>query len=347
MSDQSGPVTADDVLDVVAAAVAALRVGSRGDWRGSAGDLEWDCWETTEHVADDLVFYAAQLGVPGYGDYLPLEASARRPGGEPNAIRSDPAVGPGGLFAVLTAAGALLAAMVRVAPPGTRGHHSFGPADAEASAAMGVLETLVHTRDIAQGLGVAWEPDQGMCARVLARLMPEVEPADDPWTTLLWACGRIALPGRPRREDWRWDNTTRVSRTEREIGLVTLVVPDYDHAIAFYVDAIGFAPVEDTDLGDGKRWVVVGPPGGLGTRLLLAQADGDAERARIGDQTGGRVALFLLTSDFDADHARMRAAGVEFLEEPRREPYGTVAVFADPYGNKWDLIEHTGTNAVV
>jgi catechol 2,3-dioxygenase-like lactoylglutathione lyase family enzyme len=338
MIEDAGRVTADDVTDVVAAAVAALRVGAGGDWWGRAGDLEWDCWETTEHVADDLVFYAAQLGSPGYPSYLPLEARVRKPGGEENVIRADPAAGPEGLFAVLTAAGALLAAMVRVAPPGARGFHSFGPADAEASAAMGVLETLVHTRDIAQGLGVAWEPDHGVCARVLARLMPEVEPAGDPWTTLLWACGRIALPDRPRREGWRWTNDGPVRAVQR-IGQITLLVPDYDQAIAFYVDAVGFALAEDTTMGDGKRWVVVTPPGGHGASLLLARAEGEAQRARIGDQTGGRVALFLSTSDFAADHARMRAAGVEFLEEPRREPYGTVAVFTDPFGTTWDLIQ--------
>jgi catechol 2,3-dioxygenase-like lactoylglutathione lyase family enzyme len=122
------------------------------------------------------------------------------------------------------------------------------------------------------------------------------------------------------------------------IGSVTLVVRDYDEAIAFYVGAVGFALVEDTDLGDGKRWVLVAPAEGE-TTLLLAQASGTEQLARVGDQTGGRVALFLETDDFEADHARMRTAGVRFLEEPRHEAYGTVAVFEDLYGNRWDLIE--------
>jgi catechol 2,3-dioxygenase-like lactoylglutathione lyase family enzyme len=122
------------------------------------------------------------------------------------------------------------------------------------------------------------------------------------------------------------------------ISLVTLVVADYDEAIAFYVDQVGFRLVEDVDQGDGKRWVVVAPPGD-GPGLLLARADGPAQAARVGDQTGGRVALFLTTSTFDADHVRMQDAGVRFVEEPRREPYGTVAVFEDLYGNRWDLIE--------
>ena len=104
------PVTADDVLDAAAATVTALRAGADRDWWGHAGELEWDCWETVEHIADDLVFYGAQLGAPGHHTYLPLEATARKPGGEANVIRADPAAGPEGLFAVLTASAALLVA---------------------------------------------------------------------------------------------------------------------------------------------------------------------------------------------------------------------------------------------
>ncbi|MEU3183693.1 VOC family protein [Streptomyces sp. NPDC006923] len=125
------------------------------------------------------------------------------------------------------------------------------------------------------------------------------------------------------------------------IALVTLVVDDYDRAIAFYTDALGFRLAEDTDRGDGSRWVVVSPPGsGHGsTGLLLARAKDDTQRARIGAQTGGRVGFFLHTEDFARDHARMLAAGVRFLEEPRHEPYGSVAVFEDLYGNRWDLLQ--------
>lgn len=122
------------------------------------------------------------------------------------------------------------------------------------------------------------------------------------------------------------------------IGAVTLLVRDYDEAIAFYTGALGFALVEDTDLGDGKRWVLVAPGDGE-TTLVLARASGQEQEARVGDQTGGRVALFLETDDFAAAHDRMRAAGVRFLEAPRHEGYGTVAVFEDLYGNRWDLIE--------
>lgn len=123
----------------------------------------------------------------------------------------------------------------------------------------------------------------------------------------------------------------------QQLALVTLVVRDYDEAIRFYVDIVGFELREDSDLGGGKRWVVVGPPGGAG--LLLARAADDRQLARVGDQTGGRVALFLTTDDFAADHARMLAAGVRFVEAPRHEAYGVVAVFEDLYGNRWDLIE--------
>ncbi|MFI9822185.1 VOC family protein [Streptomyces sp. NPDC052013] len=126
----------------------------------------------------------------------------------------------------------------------------------------------------------------------------------------------------------------------RRVALVTLVVDDYDEAIRFYTGALGFRLVEDSPRGDGSRWVVVTPDGeGAGTGLLLARATGERQRARVGDQTGGRVGFFLHTDDFDRDHARMTGAGVVFLEEPRREPYGMVAVFQDLYGNRWDLLQ--------
>ncbi len=123
--------------------------------------------------------------------------------------------------------------------------------------------------------------------------------------------------------------------------LVTLVVDDYDRAKAFYCDALGFDCLADEAQPEGKRWVVVRPKGEEGAALLLAQAASNSQRAAIGNQTGGRVGFFLKTDDFARDHAAMRAKGVRFLEEPRQEVYGTVAVFADPYGNTWDLIQHS------
>jgi catechol 2,3-dioxygenase-like lactoylglutathione lyase family enzyme len=120
------------------------------------------------------------------------------------------------------------------------------------------------------------------------------------------------------------------------ISALALVVPDYDTAIAFYVGKLGFRLCEDVDQG-AKRWVTVEPSGG-GTRMVLARAEGAAQVAAIGNQTGGRVFLFLQTDDFARDHAAMTAAGVVFEEAPRHEPYGTVAVWRDPFGNRWDLI---------
>lgn len=124
-----------------------------------------------------------------------------------------------------------------------------------------------------------------------------------------------------------------------KIAAVTLVVPDYDEAIAHYCDGLGFDLIEDTDLGDGKRWVLIAPPGATETRLLLGKASTDAQRAAIGNQTGGRVFLILFTDDFARDHAQFSAAGAVFTEAPRHEPYGTVAVFRDKFGNLWDLLE--------
>ncbi|HTV69494.1 MAG TPA: VOC family protein [Rhizobiaceae bacterium] len=126
------------------------------------------------------------------------------------------------------------------------------------------------------------------------------------------------------------------------IATVALVVRDYDEAISWYTEKLGFSLAEDVPLGEGKRWVVVAPAGGMGARLLLAKADGESQTARVGDQTGGRVFLFLETDDFARDHDAMRARGVEFREEPRHEAYGMVAVFADLYGNLWDLLQPKG-----
>lgn len=121
------------------------------------------------------------------------------------------------------------------------------------------------------------------------------------------------------------------------LSTVSLLVPDYDAAITFFA-SIGFECLEDTDLGGGKRWVRVAPPGAE-TAILLAQAQGDDQEKAIGDQCGGRVWLILETQDFETDHAMMLAAGVTFEEAPRDEPYGKVAVWRDPWGNRWDLIE--------
>lgn len=128
----------------------------------------------------------------------------------------------------------------------------------------------------------------------------------------------------------------------RTIVHVALVVRDYDEAIDFYTRALGFELIEDTALGDGKRWVLVAPSSGSGTSILLARATGDAQLSRVGDQTGGRVFLFLHTDDFRRDYRLFESRGVRFVREPREETYGTVAVFEDLYGNRWDLLEPAG-----
>ena len=126
---------------------------------------------------------------------------------------------------------------------------------------------------------------------------------------------------------------------KRHIGSITLLVRDYDEAIAYYTRALGFELLEDTPLGDGKRWVRVAPSGTNETALLLAKASTEGQAAHVGNQSGGRVGFFLHTDDFHRDHAAMTARGVRFLEAPRSEPYGNVAVFEDLYGNRWDLLE--------
>ncbi len=129
------------------------------------------------------------------------------------------------------------------------------------------------------------------------------------------------------------------------IATVTLVVDDYDRAIAWYTEKLGFVLIADTPLDGGKRWVLVAPSAAAGARLLLAKADGARQAERIGDQTGGRVGFFLETDDFARDHAAFLARGVVFREEPRQESYATVAVFEDLYGNLWDLLQPKGWGA--
>jgi catechol 2,3-dioxygenase-like lactoylglutathione lyase family enzyme len=130
----------------------------------------------------------------------------------------------------------------------------------------------------------------------------------------------------------------------QKIGSISLLVRDYDEAISFYTNKLHFNLVEDTDLGGGKRWVLVAPPGSAEACLLLARATSPAQESRIGHQTGGRVFLFLHTDNFWRDYQDMKVNGVRFLEEPRMESYGTVAVFEDIYGNKWDLLEPKTSN---
>jgi hypothetical protein len=205
------PVTAYDLERAVFLAVDTLRQAHDADWQAKAGSLEWTCWETVEHLADDLFQYATQLGprVPPMDDDVPFDWQPRRPGGPSNIVYADPDAGPDGLLQVLEASGALLVSMVRTKPPEVLSYHGYGASDPEGFAAMGTVETIVHLHDIAAGLGLSWEPPGELCDRVLYRLFPDAPADPDRWRTLLWATGRADLPGHERRTTWRWNGTPR------------------------------------------------------------------------------------------------------------------------------------------
>lgn len=202
----SDPVTAADVEQAVAAAVAAIRGAAVPDWDARAGVLAWDCWQTVEHMSDDLFAYAAQLGPknPPLKDPVPFACETRRPGGPASAIFADLSSGPTGLLQVFEATGALLVAMVATSPTHLTADRPFGVADPGGfAAAMGVMEVLVHTHDVAQGLGFTWAPPGELCRRALDRPFPSAPADTDPWPTLLWATGRGELSGHPALTSWR------------------------------------------------------------------------------------------------------------------------------------------------
>ncbi|MCX4665268.1 DinB family protein [Streptomyces sp. NBC_01381] len=206
-----GPVTADDLDRSVQLALATLRGAPAEAWHGKAGGLRWTCWETVEHLSDDYFAYAAQLGPrkPSLDGPVPFVWEPRQTDGPWNAIHADREAGPEGLLQVLEASGAMLTAMVRTAPPELRSFHGFGVSDPEGFAAMGIVETVVHTYDLAEGLGLEWEPPADVCERVLHRLFRDVPSGAEPWVTLLWATGRGELPGEERRTSWRWYGEVR------------------------------------------------------------------------------------------------------------------------------------------
>jgi hypothetical protein len=204
------PVTAADVELAVALAADALNGALEQDWRVPAGGLDWDCRETVEHMADDLFAYAGQLGPrrPPRDTYVPF-AWQRRPGGPALTIFADAGTENAGLVQVFEACGAFLTSLVATAPPGTRAWHPMGLADPEGFAAMGVVEVLVHMRDVAAGLGFGWTPPEELCGRVLYRLFPGAPAGTPRWETLLWATGRGEVAGRERLGEWRWHAAPR------------------------------------------------------------------------------------------------------------------------------------------
>ena len=189
------PVTADDLERAVDLVVAALRHAEDLDWSVPAGSLEWDCRRTADHLGRCLIAYASQLAVQPADRYVLFTASA------------EDSARPAEMLEFVQAGGRLLATMVRTSPPATRAYHPSGTSDPEGFAGMGCVETLIHGHDIATGLGLALEPARDMCARVLARMFPDLaagEPEADPWQALRYATGRVALPDSPQLSSWRW-----------------------------------------------------------------------------------------------------------------------------------------------
>jgi len=187
----------DRVEEAVAGTVALLRTATDRDWEAvKAGQLAWSCRETAEHIASDLIAYAGQLAGRAAEAYVPFEIVMED--GTDNA----------GVLDVIETTGALLAATVRTTPREARAFHPypFRSANREGFAAMGVAEVLLHTHDIAEGLGLPYEPPGALCEDVLTRIFPQVQPGPDPWRTLLWATGRGDLPGRAAVTEWRWHN---------------------------------------------------------------------------------------------------------------------------------------------
>lgn len=187
-------VVAEDVVCAINTACSFLADVAERDWSLAAGDLTWTCRATAEHIASDLIAYAGQLiGEPSSG-FVPFDIQV-----EAEATNH-------GLVSVIRTTGGLLAAAVATVAASARGWHPHGMGDREAFAAMGIVETFVHTRDIAQGLGLNWSAPEDLCEKVLFRLFPDRPKQDAPWPTLLWCTGRTDLGRLPRQAAWRWQN---------------------------------------------------------------------------------------------------------------------------------------------
>jgi hypothetical protein len=185
-------VTADDLDAAISIMVDTLRPATDRDWSAPAGALEWDCWHTAEHIGDVLMSYACQLAARPTTRYVRFLASAEKE------------ASPAEVLEFAEAGGRILTATVRTAPPHIRAYHPTGMADPEGFAGLGCIEALAHGHDIAQGLGLALDPPRDVCTRLLTRMFPAADPADaDPWTALLWATGRVELPGHSLVGRWR------------------------------------------------------------------------------------------------------------------------------------------------
>jgi hypothetical protein len=200
-------VDADDVTRTVAPARDALAGATDPDWDVPAGTLAWTCWETVEHMGDDLFTYAAQPGPsrPSVTTHVPTGWQRRREGGPALTVFVDRAEGPSGRIEVFETCGAMLAAMVATVPADRVSFHNYGPSDPSGFAAMGMVEVLVHMHDVAGGLGSHWKPPADLCAGARRRLFPAAPGGGDPGETRLDVTGR----GPGSREDWKWDGTPR------------------------------------------------------------------------------------------------------------------------------------------
>ncbi|MCU7730533.1 hypothetical protein ODJ79_43040, partial [Actinoplanes sp. KI2] len=202
---------ADDVARATRLALETLAAATHLDWQQPAGSLEWSCWETVEHMSDDLFAYAAQLGPanPSTSTHVPFGWQRRRAGGPALTIFVNPAEGPSALLEVFEACGAMLVAMIDAAPADRLSFHAYGPSDPSGFAAMGVVEILVHMHDVAAGLDLAWTPPPDLCSGALRRLFRSAPSGNEPWRTLLWATGRADLPGLSAQTSWTWDGAPR------------------------------------------------------------------------------------------------------------------------------------------
>ncbi|MFC8144285.1 GNAT family N-acetyltransferase [Streptomyces paradoxus] len=291
----------------VAECVSLLGAVTERDWEGvRAGRLEWSCRETAVHIAEDLIAYAGQLAGREQDGYSPFELSLEE--GTDNA----------GALRVIGTTGALLAAAIRTTPRDVRAFHPhpFRSANREGFAAMGVVEVLLHTHDISEGLGLSYEPAPELCDFVLARLFPHVQPGPTPWPTLLWATGRGELPGRAPVTEWRWNNNLVIG-TER----LTLE---------------GVTPAAATDLstvGDGGfEWIEGGPVEGtrVGAGLIHKQYEDGVHRPEWGmyvlvRREDGR-ALGAMGFHGVPDEAGRVEIGYDLVEGARGHGYATEAL---------------------
>ncbi|WP_367322293.1 GNAT family N-acetyltransferase [Streptomyces sp. HUAS ZL42] len=303
----------DQVEEAVAGCVAALRTAVDRDWEGvKAGRLEWSCRKTAGHIASDLIAYAGQLAGRAQDAYVPFEITLD--GTEDGLDPADNA----GILQVIETTGTLLAAAVRTTPREVRAFHPypFRSANREGFAAMGVAEVLLHTHDIAEGLGLSYEPAAELADSVLTRIFPHIQPGPSPWPTLLWATGRGELPGRAPVTEWRWNNN--------------LVLP------ADRLTLEGVTPAAAADLqagGDGGfEWIEGGPF--EGTR----EAAGMAVKAYEAGVHRPEFGLFVLVRHDDGraiggigfhgapDEDGRAEVGYDLVESARGHGYATEAL---------------------